>query len=150
MVAHASLSVGSFTCSDLPKMSLPTFLQATILLGRSFTSGCATSQNRPSLSLNCSVLAVHSLLSRGKKTTIIDLCLLADLQEAGLYLRNELRAHARAYKAIKALPGMLHCSLQLCTLGEQTLEPLKVRELTREPCRRFEKSCGELTSARAS
>lgn len=84
------------------------------------------------------MLAVHSLLSGGEKTTMIGLCLLADLQEAGLYLRNELRAHARAYKAIKALPGMLHCSLHLCTLGEQTLEPLRVRELTCEPCRQFE------------
>lgn len=32
-------------------------------------------------------------------------------QEAGLYLRNELRAHAAAYKAIKALPGEKYCYL---------------------------------------
>ncbi len=29
-------------------------------------------------------------------------------QEAGMYLRNELRAHAAVYKAIKALPGREH------------------------------------------
>ena len=27
------------------------------------------------------------------------------VQEAGIYLRHELEAHALAYKAIKALPG---------------------------------------------
>ncbi len=30
-------------------------------------------------------------------------------QEAGIYLRNELRAHAAVYKAIKALPGESIC-----------------------------------------
>ena len=33
------------------------------------------------------------------------------LQEAGIYLRHELEAHALAYKAIKALPGGAHAHL---------------------------------------